>query len=156
MQEVEQLSLADFIARENVTMKCREVDTRPDDLMQESATHWRCVLNAGRTMPHFAGQSMNVERVGDKPCKMVIYFSQGSAHTGPPTLADVLDCCASDYTTGTFNDFCSDFGYDSDSRAAEKVYRACVSQSRRLRHLFGETEDYCPVTEDLIYNTERL
>ena len=71
-----------------------------------------------------------------------------------PSAADVLDCLASDSNTidnaRNFEDFCSDLGYDSDSRKAEKIYKACRHAAKRLRNFIGDQY------ETLVYNTERL
>jgi len=44
------------------------------------------------------------------------------------------------YEPGTFEDFCSDYGYDSDSRKAEKVYKAVVKELKALQTLFSDEE----------------
>lgn len=43
-------------------------------------------------------------------------------------------------TEDTFEDFCSSFGYDTDSRTAVKVYEACLEQDRNIRKLFDHSE----------------
>jgi hypothetical protein len=40
----------------------------------------------------------------------------------------------------TFEDFCDNFGYDTDSRKAEKVYRAVVREFEGMSRLFTEEE----------------
>lgn len=59
-----------------------------------------------------------------------------------PTLADVFCSLLSDADCGdrTFEDFCSDFGYDTDSRRAENTWRACVDTSIRLRTYFDPAD----------------
>lgn len=37
----------------------------------------------------------------------------------------------------TFEDFCSTFGYDNDSRKAYKVYKACVNTLAKLERVFN-------------------
>lgn len=71
--------------------------------------------------------------------RLTLSFSQGPAHNLPPTAADVLGCLASDYSggEGSFEEFCADFGYDTDSRRAETIYRAVVEQNRKLRVFLG-------------------
>lgn len=39
-----------------------------------------------------------------------------------------------------FEDFCSAFGYDTDSRLAEKTYNACMEQDNHMRRLFDRGE----------------
>lgn len=59
----------------------------------------------------------------------------------PPTLDDVLDSLRMDAqgwdNADTFEDWCSEYGYNTDSRRAESVYKACSETSKRLRSLLG-------------------
>lgn len=59
-----------------------------------------------------------------------------------PTAYDVLTCISGDIGMHdwTFEEFCGDFGYDTDSRQAEKTYNAVCDQSRALAHLFNDEE----------------
>src|ERR1700690_1900550 len=94
----------------------------PNDQWSLGARHWFCVLTG---------------RAG----KMEFYFSQGAAHTKPPTLPEILDCLASDAATvenaRSFEDFAAELGYDPDSRAAEKTYNICRKQAMELANLLG-------------------
>lgn len=56
-----------------------------------------------------------------------------------PTAYDVL-ACLTKYDPGTFENFCGDFGYDTDSRKAKKTYKAVVKEFRGLQTLFSESE----------------
>lgn len=56
-----------------------------------------------------------------------------------PTLYDVLSCLQK-YEVGTFEDFCSDFGYDEDSRNAYKTYKAVVKEYDKVCSLFSSDE----------------
>lgn len=56
-----------------------------------------------------------------------------------PTLYDVLTCLQK-YEVGTFEDFCSDFGYDNDSRTAKKTYKAVVKEYDKMCSLFSNDE----------------
>lgn len=56
-----------------------------------------------------------------------------------PTAYDVL-ACLQKYDVGTFEDFCSEFGYDQDSRKAEKIYLSVVKEYNSLRALYSEEE----------------
>jgi hypothetical protein len=56
-------------------------------------------------------------------------------------LYSVLCCMRSDsYIPEEFEDFCSEFGYDTDSRKAETTHRACIAQSRKIHSLFTDSE----------------
>lgn len=52
-----------------------------------------------------------------------------------PTAYDVL-ACMTKYDPGTFEDFCAVFGYDEDSRTAERIYFAVQKEYSQLSRLF--------------------
>lgn len=52
---------------------------------------------------------------------------------------DVLACITKS-DPGTFDDFCSEFGYDTDSRKAEQVYYAVVKEWRNVQRFFTADE----------------
>ena len=72
--------------------------------------------------------------------KLETPFKMGRGHHGtPPTLAVVLSCLRLDAQSAdqTFEDWCADFGYDDDSREAERTYKACCAMDKKLRRLLG-------------------
>lgn len=59
---------------------------------------------------------------------------------------DVLNafyCFVSDALSGlySFDEFCGEFGYDSDSRKAEKIYRACKKAYEKFARVSGLSDD---------------
>jgi len=86
--------------------------------------------------------------------RMTVYFSMGEALTGEPTAEDVLDCLAMDASyienTATFEDFCGELGYDTDSRSAERTYKVTQRQSERLERFLG-----ADLYDALLWHTER-
>jgi len=52
-----------------------------------------------------------------------------------PTAYNVL-ACLTKYDPGTFEEFCSDFGYSEDSRTAEQIYFAVVKEYKQLSRIF--------------------
>lgn len=56
-----------------------------------------------------------------------------------PTAYDVLSCLTKN-DPGTFENFCSDFGYDEDSRKAEKTYIAVCEEWKNVCALFSDEE----------------
>jgi hypothetical protein len=56
-----------------------------------------------------------------------------------PTPYAVL-ACLQKYDPGTFENFCSDFGYDTDSRRAEKIYKAVQNEWTSINLLFSDSE----------------
>jgi hypothetical protein len=57
-----------------------------------------------------------------------------------PTAYDVLASLTKN-EVGSFDDFCSDFGYDNDSRTAEKVYIAVQKEYSEVKRLFNDVMD---------------
>lgn len=58
-----------------------------------------------------------------------------------PTVRDVLYSLVSDSDVleyATFEEWADSIGYDKDSRAAEKTYRACLETGLKLRAMFGD------------------
>ena len=100
------------------------VSDLPHDDWRYTARHWTVTLK-------YQGRQMSVE------------FWQGSAHTKEPTAADALSSIILDANCGeqTFEDFCSEFGYDSDSRKAEKTWKACAKTAPKVRRLLGDDFD---------------
>lgn len=61
----------------------------------------------------------------------------------PPDLQDVFYCLLSDSSVidaGGFENWCSDYGYDSDSIKAKATYDACVETFAALRAAFSARE----------------
>ena len=55
--------------------------------------------------------------------------------TAVPSVYNVL-ACLTKYDPGTFEDFCSEYGYDEDSRTAEQIYFAVQKEYAQLTKLF--------------------
>lgn len=56
-----------------------------------------------------------------------------------PTAYSVL-ACLTKYNPGTFEDFCDEFGYNTDSKKAEKTYNAVRDEYLHIISLFNESE----------------
>jgi len=52
-----------------------------------------------------------------------------------PEMYDILSCLQK-YDIGTFENFCGDFGYNEDSRKAEKIYKAVAKEYENMCRLF--------------------
>jgi hypothetical protein len=67
-------------------------------------------------------------------------FGQSIANSGmaPSAYGVLAGITKSD--PGTFEDFCGEFGYDRDSRNAEKIYNAVVKEWENVQKLFPEIE----------------
>lgn len=72
--------------------------------------------------------------------KVTISDTEGYLLPNVPTLADVLPSLQSDARSGEhllFEDFASEYGYDTDSRKAEKLWRMCQEIRGQLQKLLG-------------------
>ena len=56
-----------------------------------------------------------------------------------PNAYDVLTCLQK-YDVGTLENFCSEFGYDEDSRKAEKIYKAVLNEYNNMKMLYSDQE----------------
>ena len=54
-----------------------------------------------------------------------------------PTMYDILTCLEK-YDSDSFEYFCSNYGYDSDSRKAYKTYLAVCREYKAVVRLFGD------------------
>lgn len=113
--------------------------------LQQFIDQHTITLTATRTdrNPHMDGfegdhYKVTLKRTGHR---MSLPFSKGYGHTGaPPTAEEVLECLRSDACTDgdTFEEFCFSLGYDSDSRKAERTFKALVRQNTKLHKFLGE------------------
>ena len=112
-----------FVRHHKISLTADLVESNPNmsDPKWE-ATHWRVTLRRDR--PHR---------------QLSTYYSMGLAHTGEPTAEDVLDCLASDASSADqpFEEWASDYGYDPDSRKAERIYQVVVKQRAALERFLG-------------------
>lgn len=58
-------------------------------------------------------------------------FGQSIANAGQ-------EPCFTKYDPGTFENFCMEFGYDTDSRRAERIYKSVVREYKAVKRLFGD------------------
>lgn len=57
----------------------------------------------------------------------------------PPTPYDVL-ACLTKYDVGTFDDFCNEFGYDPDSKSADRVYAGVKEEYLNVCRIWNDSE----------------
>ena len=103
---------------------------RPGEKYEQD--HWSVTLKRGPL-----GQ-------GKKRAALKTEFHMGTGHHGaPPSAASVVHSLMSDGRAGeqSFEEFCSDFGYDEDSRQAEKIWKACKAIAPKIRTFLGADFD---------------
>lgn len=165
MNELERNTIIDQLG---LTYSAVFVPTRqPADKVQHPQLHWICTFTKGRqsmTIPYHQGcahvpgyqqfHKNNYEkRLHDdmirEACETGIVradwkldsYKSRKVKQPEPTLTDVLYCLVMDSSvlnTSGFEEWASDCGYDTDSRKAEKTYRACLEQSLQLKSLIGQ------------------
>lgn len=107
----------------DVKMTCRWGAPYHDD-WRKDADGWTCTLT-------YQGR------------RMTTGFWMGMAHNGAePDLRGVLDCLCSDAEAGemSFEEFCGEFGYDEDSRTAERTWKECQKSGAKVLRLFDLDE----------------
>lgn len=112
---VNQMNIQEFITKNNIkmTVKPRLANPLMDGVGMD---HWTVTIKGNNK-------------------RMSVAYSMGSGHKGKePDLEGVLECLASDVSCSqdTFSEFCSNLGYDEDSRKAEKIYLACKAIKGKL------------------------
>lgn len=65
-------------------------------------------------------------------------YQKGITALSDRELFGALECFLSDAicAVNSFEDFCSNCGYDTDSRSAERVYNACQKSLRKAERIF--------------------
>ena len=109
----------------NIEMQAIKVFSNPHGgEWSKAANHYQCKITVRGKGP---------ERM------MIVYFSKGSGLRGHPNVCEVLDCLASDasFAADTFENFCSDLGYNTDSIKDLETYNTIQKQTKELRTLLG-------------------
>lgn len=111
----------DFLKSVNASIKMEYLEHRPyfPDEKDSRDIYKVRIRRKGKQMTFTFGANLN----GDKP-----------------TAYDIL-ACLTKYDPGTLEDFCSDYGYDEDSRKAESTYKAVCKEWRNVERVFGDYLD---------------
>ena len=130
------ITLAQFVESAGVTLTARRTVDNPNMDDADHMDNWLVTLKAGTG-------------------RMRLPYSMGTGHKGAaPTVASVLDCLASDAAgvanARDYDDWCAEYGYNTDSRRAERTYRIIQRQSAHLSALLGES-----AYQTLLWHTER-
>ena len=72
--------------------------------------------------------------------QMTVDFYTGPALGEPREAHEIMDCLLSDAQSGemSFSEFCREFGYDEDSRRAERIHKECEKSAEKTRRFLGE------------------
>ena len=66
-------------------------------------------------------------------------FSSDGQGGNPPSAYDILSCIEK-FPVGTFESFCDEFGYNSDSRKDYKLYKSVKRASENVLRLFSDEQ----------------
>jgi hypothetical protein len=99
------------------------------------------------------GWTVTLRRPGRRRLTVPYYMGLGLGGKEPEAahvLNDLALDAASIENNADFEDWCAEFGHDTDSRKAEAEYEACRRTARRLKRFLGEAYDL------ILWHTERL
>ena len=125
-------TIVEFATKNKISIRSEWAERNPN-MDESNMDHWRFTLQT-------------------RSKRMSGYFSKGYGHSGKkPNVYEVLSCLASDSagTSQSFDDWASELGYDTDSRSAEKAYKACRKISEKLIRFLGDD-----IYQELLYETE--
>ena len=130
-------SINDFMAKYSIRLSsCEYADENKNAPDWKDANHYRVTLKCGKR-------------------RLTTYFSQGYGIQGEPKADSILDCLASDaagfINAYSFEEWCSEYDYDTDSRKAERIYRVIGKQKDQLQKWLGSYS----ILQELCFETER-
>ena len=121
-----------------------EYNKQTEKFLKETNTEFKAVFL--KNSFHFEGDKETRDiyeitlKKGDREYKFKFGTSIRDTEKGiKPTAYNVLSCLQK-YDVGSFEDFCGDFGYDEDSRKAEKTYKAVVKEWGNVKSLWSDKE----------------
>lgn len=130
------LTIQEFITKNGITMTVEPTTGNPNIDSETKMNHYRVIFSGGLT-------------------ELTTFFSMGLGLEGKPQVEDVLDCLAQEASgfedARTFEDWCDNFGYDTDSRKAERTWMAAVDGAKLLKSFLGLVE-----YDHLLNEVERL
>jgi len=131
------VSIEEFVKANRITLTSEYADHNPHMDDSQNMDNYKCMLRRGNA-------------------RMTLYFSKGIGHHGTePTAKEILDCLASDAAgienSRSCDEWCLEYGYNTDSRKAEKTFKACEHLTKRLRTFLGED-----LYQKLLWHTEKM
>ena len=102
----------------------------------------KLIINSSKYGNHFAGDEQKRHifncTLVRKRQKFTLDFGQSiAAEDTPPTMYDILTCLTK-YNPETFENFCSEYGYNEDSIKALKTYKAVQREFNGVNRLFSD------------------
>ena len=131
------MNISEFVKANQITLTSEACDCNPHMEGSADMDNYKVTLRRGSR-------------------RMTLHFSKGAGHHGAePEVTEVLECLSSDSSgieNGSgFEDWCGEYGYNSDSRKAHRIYKTCARQAARLRTFLGYD-----LYRQLLWNTEAM
>lgn len=146
----------EFMKKYGVTMETKLLGNMPyfDDDKENRDVYQITLKRGNKTWSFRFGQSIvnsksekvyyldQIKKIHNWNIKDFIYIGNSQYKKKPiaPTPYDILATITKS-DPGTFADFCGDFGYDEDSRKAEKTYFAVQKEYQEVSKMFGDCMD---------------
>lgn len=132
----------DFMTKTGATMESKLLGNMPyfDDDKESRDVYQITLKRNGKVYSFRFGQSIanSGDEVKRNPRGKTMYDHELIKRKRiSPTAYDIL-ACVQKSDPGTFSDFCGDFGYDEDSRKAEKTYFAVQKEWKGIESIFGD------------------
>lgn len=126
------MEISEFIKTRGISIKSVRVNRNPNTANDEWA----------KDASHYEVTFKQEGRGNNKTYST--FYSMGSAHKNAPKVDDVLDCLAMEASGAenarNFEDWANEYGYDTDSREAERTYNMVVKQAAELKAFLGATD----------------
>ena len=121
-----------------------EYTKQAEKFLKETGTEFKAVFLKNGL--HFTGDTepRDIYKITLTRGKRIYKFDFGQSINNSdgktkPSAYDVLACLTTS-EIGDFKNFCGDFGYDEDSRKAEKTYKAVVKELDNVQKLWNDKE----------------
>jgi len=116
------MNIQEFMNQHDFNLVCDKINLKDIDKDGWKHTSYACRL-------------IYQEKSMDFPYHMGIYYTE-EPKIGQVLESLILDCQCGEYET--FEGFCDEFGYDTDSRKAQKAYEHCKKIKKGMKRLLGE------------------
>jgi hypothetical protein len=139
-KEIEQ-SVQGFLDQHGVKCEARYIGEKRKALGGEATMdEWRVTFIKGaevQDFDYFTGLGLRA-KTPIRPWQTL----EGLKRPVTPTAAAMLHCLVLDSVALNmgFDEWCSDFGYSSDSIKASKIFEACRDNSRKLARIFNSEQ----------------
>lgn len=121
-----QKQATDFLTKAGATIKIELAKQQQAPLWHKDGQDYGLMYN------------ITIERPNHKPWSFNFWDSiHNKENKKTPTAYDIL-ATITKYDPGDFENFCAEYGYDTDSRTAEKTFLAVNKEWHAVNNMFGD------------------